>query len=74
MPPTLVPTLIADVAQQCLAPCPACGAVVLVHVWHHSTTTTPGHFSRYEQPRTPVCGEMHRCGTPKLVDTRLLDD
>lgn len=44
-----------------LEPCPDCGLLVLVRVWHFASTDTPPRWDTLSVPRTPLRGEVHVC-------------
>ena len=44
-----------------LAPCPRCGARVLVRLWHGVARAAPACWEDLTPPRTPVLGEEHGC-------------
>lgn len=47
-----------------LLPCPTCGALVLVRLWHGARRDTPPRWEELDVPLTPVTGEEHVCPTP----------
>jgi hypothetical protein len=44
-----------------LEPCPTCGVLVCVRLWHFSRPGVPGRWEELAVPQAPVLGEAHVC-------------
>ena len=44
-----------------MAPCPTCGQMTLLRVFHHGSKIAPPRWEVLSPPQTPLTGQAHVC-------------